>query len=232
MLNFASKGISTKKTPSGPSDPFYSNVSVLMHMDGANNATSTTDQKGHAVTFSGNCHLSNTQVKFGSTSLFFDGGSAPSGVSVACVAAGTSDFTLEFWVNFISLASNDVFVDCRPSLTEGPYFTLAVLGGAWAFYTSSATKITGGSAPVINTWYHVALSRTGTTTSMFINGTLIGSFTDTINYSASNFGLGYNSKSPGGGINTNGYIDDFRYTPGVGRYTANFTPPTAAFPDH
>jgi hypothetical protein len=37
--------------------------------------------------------------------------------------------------------------------------------------------------------------------------------------------------SAGSGGDFSGYIDEFRITKGVARYTANFTPPTAPFPD-
>ena len=230
MLSFASKGITIgKNSVVGPSDPSFSSVSVLMHMDGSNGQTTTTDVKGHAVTIQSQASLSTTQKKFGSTSLAVTG-STSSYATVACAATTTTDFTLECWVYFSSIGSNNIFLDCRPAV-NGVYFTLAQLGGVWAYYTNSATQISGGT-PATNTWYHVALCRSSGTTRLFVDGVLIGSFTDSLNYGAATFNLGLDSQAPAAGFNLNGYIDDFRYTPGVARYTANFTPPAAAFPDH
>jgi hypothetical protein len=69
---------------------------------------------------------------------------------------------------------------------------------------------------------------------MFVNGTQVGStYTDSTNYLSA-------SRRPVIGINgfnetaapLNGYIDDLRITKGVARYTANFSVPTAAFPNN
>jgi hypothetical protein len=62
---------------------------------------------------------------------------------------------------------------------------------------------------------------------LYVNGTSIISVADTTNYTDQNFTIGgwYST-----GFLLNGYIDDLRVTKGVARYTANFTPPAAAFP--
>lgn len=88
-------------------------------------------------------------------------------------------------------------------------------------------------------WYHVAVSRSASVTRVFINGQQIGlAIADANTY----FAAGVNAKYAVGGTmsgtgttvqaNTsfNARFDEHRVTVGVGRYTANFTPPVAAFP--
>jgi hypothetical protein len=64
---------------------------------------------------------------------------------------------------------------------------------------------------------------------MFIDGTQIGStVTDTTNLSDNALKIGYYYDTS---YAINARVDDFRITKGVARYTANFTAPTAPFPD-
>jgi hypothetical protein len=66
---------------------------------------------------------------------------------------------------------------------------------------------------------------------MFLNGTQVGStYTTSFSYGANSSGF-IVGDIVGSGGSVNGYIDDLRITKGVARYTANFTPPTAALPD-
>jgi hypothetical protein len=87
--------------------------------------------------------------------------------------------------------------------------------------------------PSLNTWYHIAATRSSSSViSLFINGV-----SQSVTSSGSNWANDFSAT----GILTvgyigsltamNGYIDDFRLTKGVARYSSNFTPPTAAFPN-
>ena len=85
-----------------------------------------------------------------------------------------------------------------------------------------------------NTWYHIAVTRSGTTFRSFVNGVVEKTFTSisgaiyfdpTIPYN-----IGRSAYDPGGYFHYNGYMDDFRVTRGYARYTTNFTPPTSALP--
>jgi hypothetical protein len=51
------------------------------------------------------------------------------------------------------------------------------------------------------------------------------------NSTHSNFIVGVVYDNGGYAIDYQGYIDEIRITKGIARYTANFTPPSAAFPD-
>jgi hypothetical protein len=99
--------------------------------------------------------------------------------------------------------------------------------------SSSAATVSGGAfTPVVDTWYHRAACRNGANTRIFADGVQKGS-TDTTNV---NF---FDGTAPlmigaiGGGGATQfmgGYLAEVRITKGVARYTAGFTPPSAAFP--
>ncbi len=93
----------------------------------------------------------------------------------------------------------------------------------------NGSKIAGSNTLSNSTWYHIAISRSGTSLRFFQDGTQIGSTaTNSTSYSCAT-----NRPYVGGGdygsFWFNGFLDDIRITKAA-RYTANFTAPTAALP--
>ena len=183
----------------------------------------------------GNAQISTAQSKFGGGSLAFDGtGDYLTTYGTPQFAFGAGDFTIECWVYFNSLTQYDCIIDFRPSGTNGAYPCIFVdTSNTLVYYVGGANRITS-SAVSTGQWYHLAVSRTGTSTKMFLNGVQTGStYTDSNSYLVGNpltiGGLGYNSP---GTYALDGYIDDLRITKGYARYTANFTPPAAPFPTY
>jgi len=104
------------------------------------------------------------------------------------------------------------------------------------YYTAGAQRIAGSIQLSANQWYHIAVCRSSGTTKLFVNGTQSGSsYSDSNSYvSPAYVNVGQYMTSDGtfyGSEWLDGYIDDLRITKGMARYTANFTPPTAAFPN-
>ena len=100
-------------------------------------------------------------------------------------AFGTGDFTIEMWVNLYSKSPGQVIYDSRPDSTNGVYPTIYVDSSVnkLKFYVSSADRITQTSTFTYNAWHHVVVTRTGTSTKMFVDGTQEGStYTDSNNY--------------------------------------------------
>lgn len=231
-----------------PTDPNYSSVVSLLHFDGADGSTTFTDQKGKTWTAGGNAQIDTAQSKFGGASLLLDGAgdyilSSPS----ADFNFGTGDFTIEAWVYVAadsaqSAASNqriaNIFGLDNATTIIGLDFSIqassSVTGTGLGIYNGTTTyAVTGTISKTV--WHHIAASRSGNDLRFFLNGTQMGA---TQNVSGASFGSSTLTPKAGGrnfGSNynyyLNGYIDDLRITKGVGRYTADFTPPTAAFPD-
>jgi len=214
-----------------PTSPYTSdaNSSLLLHMDGTPGSTTFTDSSGSpkTVTANGNAHISSFS-KFGGDGVSFDGsGDYLSIPSNSVFEFGTGDFTVDFWVKFNALSGLQYLYDPRPDSTQGIYPSIYVDGTTLKYWMNSADRITGGTTLVINTWYHIALARSGTQTKLFLDGVQQGStYTDSNNYisSAVRFGRG-----AFGAQFLNGTLDEVRISKGIARWTSNFTPPTEAY---
>ena len=179
----------------------------------------------------GNAQVSTTQYKWGASSMSFDGtGDYLTPPPNSAFSFGTGDFTIECWAYITgSVNNNGVFAlgaSYFPSSIVGIQVAAANLYGGWFLNYGSSNQIFGGSATA-NTWNHIAVARASGVIKLFINGAVIGSATDTTNYT-------YRYLVVGGYYSTSflmtGYVEDFRVTKGIARYTTTFTPPTAAFP--
>jgi hypothetical protein len=142
-------------------------------------------------------------------------------------AFGTNSWTIEAWIYATSYGSAPTIYDTRPSGTQGIYPTIYLDSAGTYFYVNSAAQITG-SILSLNTWYHVAVCKSGSSTKMFINGTQSGStYTDTNTYlnGASAPFIGSSSRSPNS-LLFYGNMSNIRVVNGTALYTANFTPST------
>ncbi len=212
-------------------DRYFSNVSLLLHMDGANGSTTFTDNSSNAlaITRTGTAAISTAQSQFGGASAYFDGSTGYLSLTGnSSFQFGTGDFTIEAWVYISANAANQqTFLDTRGTATATP-FTFGIYQSKLAFYDgtmrqSSATITTGQ-------WYHFAACRSSGTLRLFIDGISYYSASST-----TNFTTGANSIYIGRGFDaaayyTNGFIDDIRISK-FARYSANFTPPTSAHPN-
>ena len=229
--------------PIGPSaDPYSDYVSLLLHGNGTNGSTTFTDSSSynHTVTANGDAKISTTQSKFGGASMYFDGSgdylSVPDDTSLHL---GSDDFTFEFWTYLNS--TNGHFINKRVSTSANvQYLYFTISGGTLYLYATSngsswniASNFNFGNTTLsTGQWYHIALVRNGTEIATYVNGI---KSPNTITTSAAIHNGSTNSLRIAGDVPynnyLNGYIDDFRITKGVARYTGNFNPPTAELPD-
>ena len=214
-------------------DPQFASVSLLLHLDGTDNSTTFTDSSGTPKTFtaSGNARIRTVQSRFGGASLYLDGGGYISTPSHSGFAFGTGDFTVEMWVYRLSGNTwHGLFVSGN---NETSQLSLRISNSNKLefFFNNNAATSTTSNVPS-GEWAHVAVSRSSGTTRLFVNGVQGASVADSSNYSGSgNACIGARLVDGSADLFMFGYIDEFRVTKGVARYTANFTPPTAPFPD-
>lgn len=215
--------------PSTISDPYFSNVVLLMHMDGANGGAIFTDSSSfsRAMTANGGATTSSAKVKFGTASFASNGSTTfVTTPTSSDFAFGTGDFTIEAWCFITGGVENDVV-----GTQYAPGF-LAKFGSAGMFiWVAGVNKTISLSVPSLNTWHHCVWERSAGVIYYAIDGVLYTGPASTESIAAGSLPLAVSSYNDGTGEFFNGYIDDLRITNGIARYTSNFTPPTAPFPN-
>ena len=214
-------------------DPYFDDVVLLLHCDGTNGSTTFTDNSsaGHAMTARGSAQVTTTDPKYGTGAVLLDGtGDYLETPIDADFNFGTGDFTIECFVRF-GVSIKQYIFDYSTANTS--MLAITPSSGNVQVYSASSFCINAGSTAFsTGVWYHIALSRAGGDWRIYRDGT---EYAIAAGQGARSFGFNSRSMyvgSAGNGTNgINGRVDEFRITKGVARYTANFTPPTAPFPD-
>lgn len=140
-------------------------------------------------------------------------------------ALGTGDFTIEWWQYQTGAGTFPRVFSVGASPTAS--VAVSIETGTFYFWENSNFRFSFALTGYLNTWAHFAISRVSGQTSVYRNGTQIGSTyadTNNINDSSSTLTIGRDMSA----ANTYfpGYISNFRIVKGTGVYTGNFATPT------
>ena len=216
-----------------PTAPYstVTNTNLLLNMADGQAIDSAAQNN---LSLGGTANISTDQAKFGNTSLHL-AGSNRGDHTVDIIdpkTIGKADFTIEGFYRFVSFNNQQNLFDFRTAGNSAlPMLYFNNGSNELIYYVSAGARITYSIDFAADTWYHVALCRSGTSTKLFVDGTQGGStYSDSTSYvSTPNCRIGSTSYNDGS-VPLNGFCDDFRISH-MARYTSNFTVPDAAFPD-
>lgn len=230
-------------------DPYFSSVVLLMHADGTNGGTTFTDSSSlaHSLTVSpAGPTTSTTKILTGTAS---HRGAAAGNIALPTSTAwqfGTGDFTIE-WFGYAG-NTGVLFAWC-PQSTSAPFgFSLQLNGSSTGYiiYDKWATNyrtFSGGSENA-GDWTHYSLNRVSGAWVGTMNGAVLSQAnaagdgvpaTRDFTVNVGRMGSVYKDSDLGGsglsGPGGNGFIDEYRITKGVARYTGAHSIPGIPFPN-
>lgn len=210
-------------------DPYWDNVVLLSHFDGANQSTTFIDEKGHALnpSYSPSLYTNNKMFGTASLGLNIDG-------QLASISAGnsdhwafrTNDFTIEFWFKPTSSFYNYATILSTRTGANTSSWSIGYQAAAQLLFYAGSEIIRDTGTMALNQWYHFAITRKDGVIRGFKNGVMFAQANCTYDFTATALSIGRDMF----GEQTTGYIDELRITNGVARYTNNFYPAAEAFP--
>ena len=181
----------------------------------------------HTITSVGGATHSNTQSKFSGGSFYLDGGDYLTIAPSSDFDFGTGSFTIDAWIRRDNLTNDDTIWGngvAEASATAMWYFNTS---GELRFLAANNTFLTTSSAGIaINTWYHIALVKNGTTLTAYVNGVSKGSATVSGSFGSASQTMHVGARDSHSAYIFTGYMDEFRVTKGTPLWLSDFTPPT------
>ena len=172
----------------------------------------TDDSVGRVLVFSGSAQLDTAQARFGEASLFTTTNSTVEVPSAADLAIGLQDFTIEFWIRGTTFTVTRIIFDNRNAANSAA-FAIYASSGQLRYYVLGADRITG-STMVVDTWYHIIVTRKDFVTRMYLDGVQQGSdWVDTTNYIQNTIEIGGAAYTTGS--NFDGWFDGIRMVVGL-----------------
>lgn len=230
-------------------DPYWEYVSLLLSGDTAttNGAQNNTFLDSSTNNFTLSRNGNTTQGSFspyGSNwSGYFDGNGDYLSIPYNSAFNLTGDFTVEFWMNPTNLPSTTGTAPQSYAriFSFGTYNAANSLGleinsndggnlrRLVSWYNGTGSNLTNNNAIDVGTWYHVAVVRSGTTITCYLNGTSTGTITGAsaaVNTSQSFYIASLQGFESDTSACFAGYISNFRLVKGEAVYTTSFTPST------
>lgn len=193
------------------------NTKLLLHFDGINGDILTYDSspENYTVVVSGNAKLSDSQKKWGTTSLILDGIN-----SYVAITSNDNDFEIsrysyfsyDFWLKhnnipsgrqayFNNRESGTITINCENTETNDLEFYIYIVTGYKIRMQTSGISDTN--------WHHIAVIKVNNNYGLYLDGIQKGYYLDSTAWELNNniFRIGSI-----GGITgyMNGYIDEFR----------------------
>lgn len=195
---------------------------------------------GSTFTLGGDAAASTAQYKYSTDSIAFDGTGDYLEIPYSddIMRWWDTDYTMEYWIRANAFGQSPPSDNKTNFMTHGErhgttdYWSMGPVANGtveWFWWSGTVNRFSTTTALSVDTWYHLAFvyDKATTTAKIYIDGTLEASTTVTTTPQVSsgyplNIGHGPNNAA------FNGYIEDFRISKGLARYSTNFTPPSAA----
>lgn len=219
--------------------PAWSDVALLMHMDGADGSTVFVEETGKTVTLTGAAQITTAQSKFGGASGLFSGGYVEVGAASDFKALNDgSSWVAEFWTKGAS-TSEIFFSTCSGSTAQtGVYVSLEAGRKVGLFVFRGATStfvvatVSTNAIPDDDQLHYIEVGFDAGSSlfRIFIDGTLSDSISPAASFAnvSPQHTLAIGGSPATGAYRLNRVIDEIRIAK-VAPDSASFTPPDSPF---